>query len=150
MISLLCLMILVRYFFRPRRSTSRAIATKAKMGPRVLGWVISGSRIDKIYPETALAISRIIRELDMPVMLVGASTEKELQMAKTIEEVVQLQNGSKKNLHEAITQNHNDPGGEAPLGIAAVDLAAPDVRCRRHHRTRDWHGPRRSSRCRRS
>jgi ADP-heptose:LPS heptosyltransferase len=104
-------------FFPTEEEHERAVATKAKMGERVVGWVISGSRIDKIYPETALAISRIIRELDMPVMLIGASTEKELQMAKTIEEVVQLQNGSKKNLHEAITQNYNDPGGEGYWGL---------------------------------
>jgi ADP-heptose:LPS heptosyltransferase len=104
-------------FFPTEEEHERAIAKKAMMGERVLGWVISGSRIDKIYPETALAIARIIRELGMPVMVIGASTEKELQMAKTIEEVVQLQNGSKKHLHEAITLNYGDPGGEGHWGL---------------------------------
>ena len=92
--------------------------------------MISGSRIDKIYPESALAIARIIRELDMPVVLIGASTQKENEMAKTIEEVVELQNGSKKNLFEAVTtRNHEDLGAEFnwPLRRSVTQLLHCDL-----------------------
>jgi ADP-heptose:LPS heptosyltransferase len=117
-------------FFPTDEERKRAIETKKKLGEKVIGWVISGSRIDKIYPESALAIARIIRELDMPVMVVGASSEKENTYAKTIEEVVELQNGSKKGLYEAVTtKNYDDAGAEFnwPIRRSLTQLQYCDI-----------------------
>jgi len=75
------------------------------MGDRYICWVLSGTRIDKVYPLAYYAIARIIKEVDAPVLLMGGPSEKEQAMAKVIKENVELQNGGREGLHIAVPQD---------------------------------------------
>ena len=78
-------------------------------GPYI-AWVISGSRIDKLYPYSGIAVARIISELKMPVVMFGAGG-KQFEEAKVIEGHVRRHNGSLKSLHTALSPDNSDPGG---------------------------------------
>lgn len=71
------------------------------VGRRFLAWVVSGSRLDKIYPYAAMTIARIIVELDIPVVLFGIG-EKQAQMAEQIRDHVIRQNGTRDMFHMAV------------------------------------------------
>jgi hypothetical protein len=73
-------------------------------------WVLSGSRIDKVYPYCAFAVSRIIKELDAHVVLMGASG-KEFKMAETIQEHVKVSHSCVDGLHLALSPDSSEPGG---------------------------------------
>ncbi len=87
-------------FFPTEGELQDARRTKVKMGPRVIAWVLAGSRIDKIYPYSSMAVGRLINETGMPVVMIGAHTEKDNSSAKAIMEHVALQNGTLRGLHE--------------------------------------------------
>ena len=84
-----------------------AAASKRPFGDLVVGWVLSGTRLDKIYPYAPMAVARIIREVG-PVILLGAPSEKEIAMAKTIEAHVRQQNGSIAGLGIAMSPSFDD------------------------------------------
>lgn len=81
-----------------------------QIGGPYLAWAISGSRVDKIYPYAAMAIGRIIKELGIPVVMIGVGG-KQFEMATQIMEHVARQNGSKEGLHLALSPDAADPGG---------------------------------------
>lgn len=122
-------------YYASEEEKARALETKEKIGPACIGWVLCGSRIDKIYPYTAMAIARIIKELKIPVVMFGAPIEKEFNMAKTIQDHVALTNGSVDGLHLAMSTNTAEPGGEqfwhirrALAQVLACDLiVTPDT-----------------------
>jgi ADP-heptose:LPS heptosyltransferase len=87
-------------FFPTIEEDASVVTTKEKIGERMIGWVISGSRQDKIYPYSPMAVARLISETGVPVILVGARNDKDNSFAKTIMEHVERQNGSHKGLHE--------------------------------------------------
>jgi ADP-heptose:LPS heptosyltransferase len=95
-------------FFASEEERASALATKQKIGSRFVLWVLSGTRIDKVYPYAPMAIARIIRELDAPVVLMGGPHEKEHLMATTIRDYVALTNGTREGLHLAVPEG----GGE--------------------------------------
>lgn len=68
---------------------------KERFGDRYVAWIISGSRIDKVYPYSSFAISRIISELNIPVVLFGSGA-KQFEQAKQIVESVGRHNSVKK------------------------------------------------------
>jgi FkbM family methyltransferase len=117
-------------FYASRAEKAKAAETKAKMGERVIGWVICGSRIDKVYPYSAMAIARLIRELDTPVMMVG-SPGKDFEIAKQIQVDVIKHNGDDKGLHLAMSadaQNPNWPIRRSLAQAQACDLLiGPDT-----------------------
>lgn len=95
-------------FYPTDEEIEKALDTKRKVGDRVIGWCISGSRHDKLYPYSAMAIARLIRELNTPVIMFGAPG-KDFEIAKTIQEHVQRQNGSDDGLHLALSPDPADP-----------------------------------------
>jgi ADP-heptose:LPS heptosyltransferase len=102
----------VPYEFGPLYYTSEEERLFAKqvtsiMGERYICWVLSGTRIDKVYPYAPNAIARIIKEVGAPVLLLGGPSEKEQSMATAIRDVVERQNGTRNGLHIAVP----DPGG---------------------------------------
>lgn len=98
-------------FFPTEEEIGRAIKTKEEIGfDRYLLWVISGSRIDKVHPYSGMIIARLIRELNINVMMMGFGNTQ-FEHAKTIVEHVRRQNGSDKGLRTALTPQDNDPGG---------------------------------------
>jgi ADP-heptose:LPS heptosyltransferase len=97
----------VRHEFNPRffptdEEHQKALETKKKIGERVVGITLSGSRIDKVWPYMALAVSRIIREMKVPVIMFGGPG-KDYVIAEQIVETVKANNGSTEGLHNAIT-----------------------------------------------
>jgi FkbM family methyltransferase len=105
--------------------TARALADKATVqGERAVAWVLSGSRIDKIYPQSAWAIARIIKELDVPVMLSGCPG-KDFELAKLIQADVRKQNGSDKGLHLALSHSLEDQNW--PLRRSLAQLLVCDL-----------------------
>ena len=76
---------------------------------KLVGWCISGTRIDKVWPFAPIAISRMIRELGVHVIMFGAPTQQHVDMARAVEESVGLANGNLKGLHTAISATLDDP-----------------------------------------
>jgi len=110
-------------FYPTSAELKRALSTKAHVGPRVIGWCLAGSRLDKVYPYAAAAIARLIRELELPVLLFGAPGRDPV-LAKEIGEYVAKVNGSTKGLHFAISPEPSTEwkpaDGEGPIVISAA------------------------------
>lgn len=97
----------------------RADETKAKMGSKVVGWILGGSRFDKVYPYSVQAISRIIKELGVPVMMSG-TPGKDFENAKIIERDVAKANGSVKGLHLALSKSVENPNWPVRRGLSQL------------------------------
>lgn len=82
---------------------------KEKFGGPFIAWVLAGSRIDKVYPYSSLVIARLIRELDVPVVIFGNGA-KQFQYAREIMESVGRTNSVK-----------NYPFSVGPDGLHAAD-----------------------------
>lgn len=95
-------------FFPTDAEVDQALETKEKVGERVVGWVMTGSRIDKVHPEADVAIARIIRELGLPVILFGGPG-KDFEFAKLIEREVKKRNRSIDGLHLALSADAENP-----------------------------------------
>jgi ADP-heptose:LPS heptosyltransferase len=115
-------------YFPTDEERERARETKRKVGERCVTWVISGSRIDKVYVNTGLVVARVIRELGVPVVLMGAG-EKEDSMAASIREFVQAQNSSLEGLHLALSHKSAERGGDLdwPLRRSLAFACGSDV-----------------------
>lgn len=72
-----------------------------------IAWILSGTRLDKIYPYAPMAIARLVREVG-PVICLGAPSEKERMMAETIEAHVRQQNGSIDGLTFAMSPSFDN------------------------------------------
>lgn len=107
---------------------------KEQIGGPYLAWVLSGSRIDKVYPYASMAICRIIKELDIPVVMIGVGG-KQFEYAKQVEQDVRRTNSSSKGLHLALSPDNADPGGHQHWGVrrsltqamAASLIVTPDT-----------------------
>jgi ADP-heptose:LPS heptosyltransferase len=79
-----------------------------KIGGKFVTWVISGSRIDKIYPYTPPAVARIIKDLDVPVVLMGAG-QMQHEQAEQIRDAVKRQNSGRDKLHIMVSHEGMPP-----------------------------------------
>ena len=111
-------------FFPTDAERAAAAATRAEMRAPVVGWCLSGTRIDKVYPYAPMAVARIIRDLGASVMMFGAPG-KDFGMAKAIEEHVGRQNGSTEGLHLALSPDEARPTW--PIRRILTQAAACDV-----------------------
>ncbi len=89
-------------FYASEEEKDYAMRTKNEIGDRFILWVLSGTRIDKVYPYATMAIARIISEIGATVVLMGGSSEKEHSMATAIRDSVAISNGTRKKLHLAV------------------------------------------------
>lgn len=82
-------------FYPTDAELAEAAASRRRHGfeGRTIAWVLSGTRLDKIYSYAPMAVARLIREVG-PVICLGAPSERERAMAETIEAHVRQQNGS--------------------------------------------------------
>lgn len=99
--------------------TEIELATRTRdeqIGGRYMVWVLSGSRIDKIYPYASHAICRILKELNIPVVMVGVGG-KQFEMAKVIQKEVSRSNSTDKGLHLALSPDSADPGGHQSWSV---------------------------------
>lgn len=99
------------YFTSPEER-ARAQQVKDRVGGRFVAWIISGTRVDKVYPYMAFAISRVIKELGVAVVMIGGSNAKEFGMAKTIQDQINIQNSTDDRLHLALSPETAEPGGD--------------------------------------
>jgi ADP-heptose:LPS heptosyltransferase len=120
-------------FFPTAEEKEQARITKKILGRGpIIGWCITGSRIDKIYPHSPAAVGRLIKELDAQVVIFGAPPPAhDWQIAKDIIEAVKSQNGSAKGLHHAGSpsmENQTWPIRRILTFAAACDLViGPDT-----------------------
>jgi ADP-heptose:LPS heptosyltransferase len=117
-------------FFPTDGERSVAAETKSRIGDKVIGWCLSGTRLDKIYPYSPMVVARIIKEIGAPVVLLGAPG-KNFEMAQTIQDHVRRQNGSEAGLHVAISPEADNKSWPIRRGLAfamACDLVVtPDT-----------------------
>lgn len=69
----------------------------------LIAWVVAGTRIDKLYPYSALVIARLLSELDVNVIMLAApaGSGRDAEHTKAIMEHVKLANSSTRGLYEA-------------------------------------------------
>jgi len=97
-------------FFPTEDEHALARETKSRMPGKVIGWCITGSRVDKVYPLAPVAVARLIKDLGVSVVLLGAPLPAaDWTFAEQIREHVVRQNGSSDGLHIAISPDHNKP-----------------------------------------
>lgn len=141
-------------FFPTEEERDRAEKVRREIiGGPYLAWILSGSRIDKTYPYSASAIARIIKELNIPVVLFGIGG-KQYEDAKAIMQHVGRTNGVRgklfeqfqnvvgpdglhmaDNLHLSLSPENADPGGDNSWTIrrslsqilAADIIVSPDT-----------------------
>jgi len=89
-------------FFSSEEERANALQVKKTIGDCFILWVLSGTRVDKVYPYATSAVARIVRELKAPVVLMGGPSEKEHSMAIAIRDSVAIDNGSRDGLHLAV------------------------------------------------
>jgi ADP-heptose:LPS heptosyltransferase len=116
-------------FFPTEQERERAAEKKAEMGGKVIGWVIAGSRIDKMYPYSPMVIGRLIKELGYAVLMVGAPDPRQAQASEQIMDHIAQQNGDANGLYRAMTQEGFDPGGnfDWPVRRSLSQLLACDL-----------------------
>ncbi len=95
-------------FFPTEAEVERARGIRGRLGSRVIGWVLTGTRLDKIFPYSPMAIARLIRELDADVVMIG-HPEKDREAAEVINDHVNRTNGSTKGLHYARSMDSSKP-----------------------------------------
>lgn len=95
-------------FYPTDEEHAKAEETKAKMGKKVIGWAISGSRLDKMHPELDRAVSRVLKETGVPVVLLGAPG-KDFEIAKNVLNDVEQQNKGHEGLHLALSPDPVNP-----------------------------------------
>ncbi len=66
---------------------AKAAIERYGKGRRIIGWVIAGSRLDKVYPFVPQAAQRVIEECNATVMLIGAGA-KQFSMAEATQATV--------------------------------------------------------------
>lgn len=97
-------------FFPTDEEQDRALRTKSEqIGDRFIAWPISGSRLDKIWPWASMAICRIIKEMGIPVVMLGIGGNQ-YEIAKNIQLDVQRTNSSDKGLHLALSPANSNSG----------------------------------------
>ena len=95
-------------FYPTAQELAAAEETKRLVGGKYVGWVLTGSRIDKIWPPAAMVIGRIVKELGIPVVLFGAPG-KDFEIAKVIQNYLKQANGSDKDVHLALSVDPAKP-----------------------------------------
>jgi ADP-heptose:LPS heptosyltransferase len=92
-------------FYSSEEERIYALIVKKRIGERFILWVLSGTRVDKVYPYASMAVARIIKEIGAPVVLMGGPKEMEHSMATAIRDHVALANGSREGLHLAVPED---------------------------------------------
>lgn len=112
-------------FYASAEERDYARRVKSKFAQRCIGWIISGTRLDKMYPYAAFAIARVIKELGIPVLVMGGPSEKEYTSALAIKEHVERANGTRDGLGLAVPE----AGGERcwPIRTSLTFLQGCDL-----------------------
>jgi FkbM family methyltransferase len=94
-------------FFPTEDETDQAQETIRKVSLhgelKVVGWCLSGSRLDKVYPMAGMAIARMLKEQNVAVIMFGSKERTDFEMAHAIHEYVKNNNSTDANLHLALS-----------------------------------------------
>lgn len=112
-------------FFPTDEERGHAEQWKREVSGPYLSWVAAGSRIDKIYPYAAMAIGRIIKELNIPVVLFGVG-EKQTEMCNQMRDHIVRQNGTRDMLYLAV-QDNVEPEKRWPLRATLTQALVSDL-----------------------
>lgn len=119
-----------KLFFTTPQEREGALETKKGIGERAIAWVLSGTRIDKVYPAATMAIARLIREVG-PVLVIGGPNDKERSMAQAIKDNVIQFNGDRKGLHCAVSDDFGPLSWPLRTSLALVQacdvVVTPDT-----------------------
>jgi FkbM family methyltransferase len=90
-------------FFPTDEEKEQALATRNQLGPGpVIGWCMSGTRVDKVYPPAPYVMARLIRELGATVvMLAGPPPLQDFPLCQQAMEMVAIENGTMQGLVHA-------------------------------------------------
>lgn len=110
-----------------RKALETRDAIRAKRSGPIIGWCLTGSRLDKAYPYSHYAIARLISELGAHVVQFGSPSRKDWPMAKQIEEEVLMTRSVPDGLHTAITDTTRDDGPNWPIRRILTQLAMCDL-----------------------
>lgn len=113
-------------FYPSEEEVEDAIRVKGKVGKRVIGVVLSGSRQDKIWPWMPGMIAKVLRELKIPVILFGGPGKDEA-ICNRIHEHVELQNNSVDDLHTCITRDSKEVTVEWSMRRNLAQIAQCDL-----------------------
>lgn len=91
-------------FYPTDEEVADALRTREKIGP-FIGWCLSGSRVDKTYPYSTHAITRLIELTNTPVVLFGSPSDKDHKYAKSVRDEVEKSFGNVKMIHAAIKKD---------------------------------------------
>ena len=95
-------------FFPSDDEKVQARETKAKVGERVVAWLLAGSRIDKHHHMADVMIAKVIKDLKLPVILIGGPG-KEAENAKLIHKEVKKLNRTDDGLFLAFSSDAANP-----------------------------------------
>lgn len=99
-------------FYSTDDEKNKAVEINNRINPEkkaVVGWCLAGTRLDKLYPYSAMVITRLIRELDCCVVMFGQPGQ-DYDMAEAILKYVERENSTHEGLHLALSP----VGGDAP------------------------------------
>ena len=111
-------------FFPTDAEAEAAEKTKKLIGGRYIGWVLSGSRIDKVWPPAAAVIARLLKDVDLPIIMLGGPG-RDFELAKQVQDQVKGLNGSDKGLHLALSTSLEFPNW--PIRRVLAQTLAADV-----------------------
>jgi ADP-heptose:LPS heptosyltransferase len=95
-------------FYPTDEEKALALDTKAKVGNKVIGWVLTGTRVDKVHPQADIAMAKLLREFGVPIIMFGAPG-KDFEYAKLIQKEVVKLNRSDAGLHLALSPDPLNP-----------------------------------------
>lgn len=90
-------------FFPTEAEKQQALATRRALGDGpIIGWCMSGTRLDKVYPQAPMVIARLIKELGAQVVMLAAPPPyRDFELCKQALDMVTAQNGSAAGLLHA-------------------------------------------------
>lgn len=91
-------------FYPTDEEIADAKRVKGTVGERAIGIVLSGSRLDKIWPWMPQFVAKLMREQKIPVMLFGGPSH-DIEIANQIYTTVQQTNANVADLHTCITRD---------------------------------------------
>jgi ADP-heptose:LPS heptosyltransferase len=100
--------------------------TRKQVGDRYAVWVISGSRVDKIYQYAPIAIGRVIKELDIPVIVMGVGARQN-EMAQSIKDAVATHNSTRDKIHVCVSHEGQGVDQQMPVRIPLTTAMMADL-----------------------
>lgn len=95
-------------FFPTDLERKSALDLKKRLGGKYIAWILSGTRIDKVWPPAAATIARLLKTTKLPIVMLGGPG-KDFEMAKQIQQYVIEVNGSDTGLHLGLSVTPEKP-----------------------------------------